>query len=219
MNLSRINNKYFPYQFRDEWNGFSPGSNIRHAVDVAVKRIVSGVSKTYTVISRAFHYFGQYFDEKKNLYRFQVIITMRFARVVQSIVRGRPLGESKTRQSRNIVHLANDRCTVVGNYRQRRCVSSCRTFRPVDLTTSVWNYILHGKSSSVRQYVRLSTSTCSGCYVKTRLFCRIIINAKRFKKTKTNQSVTMRDTAAGRHWNQFRLNLIRTSIRHLGCFP
>lgn len=39
-----INIDRFAYQFRDERDGFPPGSNIRHAVDVAVKRIVSGVS-------------------------------------------------------------------------------------------------------------------------------------------------------------------------------
>lgn len=43
-----INIKCFAYQFRDERDGFPPGSNIRHAVDVAVKRIVSRVSKMYT---------------------------------------------------------------------------------------------------------------------------------------------------------------------------
>lgn len=62
MNLNCINIKYFPYQFRDERDGFSPGSNIRHAVDVAIKRIVSGVSKTYTVRSHVFHYFISYFE-------------------------------------------------------------------------------------------------------------------------------------------------------------
>lgn len=45
MNLNYINIKYFAYQFRDKRDRFSPGSNIRHAVDVAIKRIVSRVSK------------------------------------------------------------------------------------------------------------------------------------------------------------------------------
>lgn len=54
------------YQFRDERNGFPPGSNIRHAIDVAVKRIVSWVSEKKknthirTVRSRRFFFFSRY---------------------------------------------------------------------------------------------------------------------------------------------------------------
>lgn len=53
----RVDIKRFAYQFRDEGDGFSPGSNIRHAVDVAVERIVSRVSETHykTGLLAVFH--------------------------------------------------------------------------------------------------------------------------------------------------------------------
>lgn len=54
MSLDYINIKCFAYQFRDERDGFPPGSNIRHTVDVAIKRIVSRVPIIYTVRLREF---------------------------------------------------------------------------------------------------------------------------------------------------------------------